>query len=689
MIIERFQRENPFRMRILGSGVVFLAALAACLLALAPLRLGLVLFGIVVWFSCPGVVLGAVVYRQTPGRAMAIALNASIWGYGLSSVTLLLLWCAGIRGGALLLAPVLAGAVAWLIGLPLRHRLTSPLFTNADIVAVLLLLTLTLGIVGRPFAKVASPVEDGRAYRAYFTADFVWRMAVAAELSKGDFPPKNPFFRRDQLRYYWLAHLLPAAEYQSLRREGTIEQILLVNGVALGLGFVAFMYGFLRQWVDRAWAAAAGVVGGLIFTSFEGAERLFVLWREGASFDYIRTLNIDAVTRWIYESLPIDGLQRLLWYQPQHSTAYALGLSAILVLAQAGTPSVAVLAFCGILLGLCLLLSTFSAIMLTSMVAVLALIMIVRERAWTRLLTGTIAGAAPLVGAVLICLSLRYVDEGSGSLVTIGVNPMAFRNAPVAILLSFGPMLIAAIAGAFLARRRLLSSFLPIVVIIVLSFFFYFFVDLRGHQHVYVGWRAGDLLFVAFGALGGYALQELWSMKPNVRVVTAATVALLAALAAPTFAIDFYNTQDTTNRMPAAGFDWTLVLHQDELDALSWIRNYTPQNAIVQVEPYVRDSKTWAYVPAFAERRMSAGLPISMVPLDKYEAASAQVRSLYQETDAASAHARASRLGIDYLIVGVPEDQAYPHIREVLRSRVDLFREVFHRGDVSIFYVDR
>jgi hypothetical protein len=90
----------------------------------------------------------------------------------------------------------------------------------------------------------------------------------------------------------------------------------------------------------------------LIFTSFEGAERLFALWRDGASIEYVRTLNIDAVTRWIYESLPIDGLQRLLWYQPQHSTAYALGLSAILVLAQAPTPpSAAVLGLCGVLLG--------------------------------------------------------------------------------------------------------------------------------------------------------------------------------------------------------------------------------------------------------------------------------------------------------------------------------------------------
>ena len=97
--------------------------------------------------------------------------------------------------------------------------------------------------------------------------------------------------------------------------------------------------------------------------------------------DYLKTLNIDAVTRWFYESLPVDGLQRLLWYQPQHSTAYALGLSALLVLAQAARPpSAAVLALCGLLLGLCLLLSTFSAIMLTSMVAVLALRAIVRTR---------------------------------------------------------------------------------------------------------------------------------------------------------------------------------------------------------------------------------------------------------------------------------------------------------------------
>jgi hypothetical protein len=676
--------------RTIASAVLFGIALLLCIRAISPVNIGLALFAIALYFSLPGAVVGWLMYRPAPGRVVATALNAAIWGYGLSSLALLALWCAGVRGPLLLIVPLLAGAAAWLIGSALRRTLTAPAFDHADVAAVLLLLVLTLGIVGRPFARVAEEVPDGRAYRAYFTADFVWRMAVAAELSKGDFPPRNPFFRRDQLRYYWLAHLLPAAEYQTLRRDATIEQILLVNGVALGLAFVAFLYGFVRQWVSRAGPAAASCVAALVFTSFEGTERLWTIWRYGASLEALRTLNIDAVTRWFYESLPIDGLQRLLWYQPQHSTAYALGLSAILVLAQAGAaPSAGILGFSGLLLALCLLLSTFSAIMLTAMTAAIALVLLVRARAWTSLLGGTVAGAAPLAAAVWLCLALRYVDTGSSSLIAVGTNPMAFKNASEAIVLSFGPMLIPAVAGVVLAKRRLLTTFLPIIVVIVVSFLFYFFVDLRGHQHVYVGWRAGDLIFVAFAALTGYALQELWARGRAVRAAVVISSALLAVLALPTFAIDFYNTQDITNRQRAAGFDWTLVLSRDDLDALDWIKSYTPANAIVQVEPYVRDSNTWAYVPAFAERRMSAGLPISMVPLDKYEAASMLVRGVYQETNAASARDRAVKLGISYLIVGRPEREAYPQFEALLRTRPDLFREVFHRGEVSIFFIDR
>ncbi len=133
-------------------------------------------------------------------------------------------------------------------------------------------------IVGLPFAHVAEPVPEGRAYRAYFTADMIWRMAVVAEVSKGDVPPRNPFLRGEPLHYYWLPHLLTAAQYRDVPRQISMEQVLLVNSLALGLAFVLFLFGFVRQWVVSPVAAALGSLGALVFTSFEGFERL---WSSG------------------------------------------------------------------------------------------------------------------------------------------------------------------------------------------------------------------------------------------------------------------------------------------------------------------------------------------------------------------------------------------------------------------------
>jgi len=121
---------------------------------------------------------------------------------------------------------------------------------------------------------------------------------------------------------------------------------------------------------------------------------------------------------------------------------------------------------------------------------------------------------------------------------------------------------------------------------------------------------------------------------------------------------------------------------------LNWIRTYTPPQAIVQVEPHVREGRRWADVPAFAERRMSAGLPISMVPLAPYEAASQKVRALYEERDPERAYSQAARLGIDYLVIGPPERRSFPAFEETLRSSPARFREAFRSGDVSIYMLE-
>jgi BirA family biotin operon repressor/biotin-[acetyl-CoA-carboxylase] ligase len=46
-------------------------------------------------------------------------------------------------------------------------------------------------------------------------------MAIVAEVSKGDVPPRNPYYLNDDLHYYWLMYLLPSVEHRatSLRIE--------------------------------------------------------------------------------------------------------------------------------------------------------------------------------------------------------------------------------------------------------------------------------------------------------------------------------------------------------------------------------------------------------------------------------------------------------------------------------------
>src|SRR5207247_10174419 len=120
----------------------------------------------------------------------------------------------------------------------------------------------------------------------------------------------------------------------------------------------------------------------------------------------------------------------------------------------------------------------------------------------------------------------------------------------------------------------------------------------------------------------GCAVQASGDGVGRARRATACRPIVVALAAVPTVIIDLYHTQDICNRAEVPGFRWTVLLSPDEVKALDWIKQSTPKDARVQIEPDVRGRDTWAYMPAFAERRMAAGLPIGMIPLAKYEKAS-------------------------------------------------------------------
>lgn len=667
---------------------VLATALAATFWAIGALGWACLLAVVFAVAALPGVLLARRMYGDEPGAPGAAWLVGPVWGFALTSLMLLGLWVSGLRHPlVLILAPAVATAVVHAAG-PARAILVPAPIGVADAKWVFLVLLLVPAVVSRPYSQVGVPVHDGRAYRAYFTADFTWKMAVVAELAKGDMPPVNPFLAEESLHYYWLPHLFSAAEYRALAGHLRLESHLLVNATLFGLIFIAFLYGLARQSGASPPWAACGVAIAVLGGSFEGAERLWVVTTMDAPLDLLRTLNIEAVTRWFYAALPTDGLHRLLLYQPQHhAMAYATGLSAILAIWQAKQiERHALWLFAGCCLGMSLLLSAFSGLMLTCMTIPVAMVSLIRHGHHRALVRCALVAAVPCAAATAVALSLDYVQRGE-TLIQWGLNPMAVSHFWPVLVLNFGltlPFLVAAPVAMALwddAAGWILG--LPVLI----AFVFYFFFDVRDMQGVYVGWRVGHFVFILTAPLAAWALQRMWLSQQVPRAVTFGALLIGAMASLPTIVIDLYNTQDVTNRRPAAGFPWTLIITHNEQAALDWIRTTTPPWSVVQIDPVVRDPATWFYIPTFAQRRMAAGIPTSMIPIEPYRRASANVRRIFQADTADAAFEAALRSHVDYVMLGPPELEEHPALASKMDGSPHLFPLVFQAGEVRVYQV--
>ena len=674
-----FPRAVPF---LLG------LVLAVEVLVIAPLPSALSLAASAAWMALPGVLFAWRALGSTDTARATAWLVGPALGFGLSVFGLLLWWAAGVQGWlAVLCAPLLTWVLAVIARRGGGATLRLPTIDRRDRTAARVALLVVPIITFAPYNRVAEPTPDGDAYRAYFTADFVWAMTVTAELAKGDVPPANPFLATQPMRYYWMSHLLSGAVYRNLRSQGvSAEQVVLVNGLAFGLAFIAFMYWLARAAGAAPALAALAVAVGFLANSYEALDRLWLVAQGVMPLDAVRTLNIDAVTRWFYQGMPVDGLQRLLLYQPHHLTGYVLALSALWLVGLAeDVTAIAIALWAGILLGLAFLFSTFTAIILGGAIAILYLVRLVQQGRLRSILQCGILGAAPVILAIGVSASLGYTDPREGFLIQFGINRVALRHWPYVLLLSFGPLLLAGVG--LLRGRWALGPGAPAAALVVAALGFYFTADVPDMGGVWVGWRSGHLLLIAFAIIGAAAVSAGWR-QPSRRLALAAVMVPAILLGIPTVAIDVFNAQDITNREQGPGFPWTLIITPPEREALDWVRANTPADALVQVEPYIRDAGTWAYVPAFAERRMAAGLPISMIPLRPYQETSEHVRlGIFQAADAAEAHRTAQFLGIDYLLVGRPERTAYRPATTRMSERPDLFAQVFRNDAIAIYQV--
>jgi uncharacterized membrane protein len=254
------------------------------------------------------------------------------------------------------------------------------------------------------------------------------------------------------------------------------------------------------------------------------------------------------------------------------------------------------------------------------------------------------------------------------------------------LFLSFGPLLLVGILG--LARlpwvRR---DGAAAAALVVSALAFYFFTDVPDMEGVWVGWRSGHQLLIAFSVIAGAALTAAWR-TPAARLAIIAALLLACLPALPTVAIDVYNAQDISNRKQGPSFPWTLVITPHEREALEWLKRATPRDAVIQLEPVRRGNTYWAYLPAFAERRMAAGLPGAMIPFRKFQEASDTVRTgIFLASTARDAHRMATVLGIDYVYVGELERRTYRGAVEQMAAHPELFPQAFKNDAATIYAV--
>ena len=80
-----------------------------------------------------------------------------------------------------------------------------------------------------------------------------------------------------------------------------------------------------------------------------------------------------------------------------------------------------------------------------------------------------------------------------------GLNPVAARHWPLMLLLSFGPLLSLGIAGLLRVKWVRRDGAAPAMLVLV-AIGFYFFVDVPDMDGVWVGWRSGHQLLIAFSS---------------------------------------------------------------------------------------------------------------------------------------------------------------------------------------------
>jgi hypothetical protein len=703
--------------------------------------------------------LAALALMLAPGAAAALAggrRSPYDWAvlmcasFGLSSLTVaLVVWAAGFLVPlvvASLLGVALAGGLVGRAALRVRPlppgaEPCSEALHDGDAAARgwpwTLCALLAAAVVLLPFGRIGALTGVGYGFRTYFDHDFLVHLSVVAELAKGDFPPRNPYFGGEPLHYYWLYFLYPTLASRLAGASSSTASTLVQCNFATAALFLPVLYAFLRSHAGRAAHALGGVFVVLLCGSFEGA---YVIWRvrSGLLPAHLGEYNVDGVSRWYFAPPQIDALLRGLLYTPQHLWALAILLSLGLVLQRRDRRPAAwwVFALMLPLLGI----SGFVGVIAVAWVLALVFLDLTDQRARRPLPLLLACLAASALGLALF----RGLEMfGTTSFAAIAPQPKTWQHLPTLLFLNFGALGLMGLLGAVLAfrlRARLSSGLLALAAMAlalvwhgartgsfaagpgwavglyavglaaaaalalvavserfrggrdVLALLFVglgaiFSGFIPGYVHEF-GLRGGFVVALCLGAFAMTLARRASSWPPLVRAAILGAAVLGAALALPTSAIDLYSTRNLDDPR------FSTYVSPREAEALRWIREALPPEAVVQglPDPVQRRGLIGNFTNTLGERRLAVGKTYYagqfQIGTERAQARSRAVTLVFRDAPLRRRLEPLIEHDIAFLTIGQPERSTPRADPGFFERRPDLFTRVFDNEELQIYRVD-
>jgi hypothetical protein len=260
-------------------------------------------------------------------------------------------------------------------------------------------------------------------------------------------------------------------------------------------------------------------------------------------------------------------------------------------------------------------------------------------------------------------------------------------SVPARIAVLYGPLLTFGVWGLVRSRQKVRSgAILTWCVMAALSLLLILAIESPAHPSL--GLSVGSIVVFAL-----VVLSLLWFPKDTLspRGIGGWGLVALVILALPTVLIDYLSAG--VNNTPES----RLLIHSADHASADWAHDFLPIRAVIQGDPVYTDysaGDSAATVPIswttdLALRRAALGPErlARLIPDSVYDRRATAVAAMLKAARPDSLHARALRLGIEYLYVGPGEMMRHPLLRARLATSPDLFEAVYEQDSAGIYKV--